>query len=89
MLVFEECARLMLKRDPLSSRYTYLDQLFSYLARNTFSSTVRLLNLSPELVDYIRDREYLSDQVCAGIRDQCISGFLAALLMKDSNGVYV
>jgi hypothetical protein len=98
MLVFEECARLMLKRDPLSSRYTYLDQLFSYLARKTFSSTtsgyfervaVRLLNLSPELVDYIRDREYLSDQVCAGIRDQCISGFLAALLMKDSNGVYV
>jgi len=46
-------------------KYPYLDQLFSYLARKELSTTtsgyfervtVRLLNLSPELVEYIRDR---------------------------------
>jgi hypothetical protein len=40
-------------------------------------------------LDYIRDRDYLAGQICAGIRDPCISGFLAAILMKDSCGVYV
>lgn len=97
MLALEEICRLLLKRDA-SMKYPYLDQLFSYLARKQLNTTisgyfervaVRLLNLSPELVEYIKDREYLAGQICSNIGDPCINGFLAAILMKDSLGVYV
>lgn len=50
---------------------------------------VRLLNLSPELYEYIRDREYLCDQICTNIKDPCICGFVSGMLMKDSQGIFV
>lgn len=98
MLVLEDICRLLLKKDAATGKHPYLDQLFSYLMRKELSTTtsgyfervmVRLLNLSPELVEYIKLHEYLPGQICAGIRDPCISGFLAAIFMKDSCGVYV